>query len=126
MTKKKIEELYKKKINQLIKFNKAYYELSNPIVDDSEYDELKKDILRLEKKYRYLDSQHSPSKIVGFKPSKNFKKVLHRVPMLSLANAFGEEDLINFEKELLIILTSPKNLRLNIVLNLKLMAFQLQ
>ena len=72
MTKKKIEELYKKKINQLIKFNKAYYELSNPIVDDSEYDELKKDILRLEKKYRYLDSQYSPSKIVGFKPSKNF------------------------------------------------------
>ena len=112
MTKKKIEELYKKKINQLIKFNKAYYELSNPIVDDSEYDELKKDILRLEKKYRYLDSQHSPSKIVGFKPSKNFKKVLHRVPMLSLANAFGEEDLINFEKRIINYLDQSKEFKI--------------
>ena len=49
MTKKKIEEQYIDKINQLVKFNKSYYELSNPIVDDSEYDKLKKDILNLEK-----------------------------------------------------------------------------
>ena len=46
----------------------------------------------------------SPSKIVGFKPSKNFKKVKHKVSMLSLSNAFNEEDLINFEKKLLIFL----------------------
>ena len=44
MNKKKIEELYKEKINQLVKFNKNYYELSNPIIDDSEYDKLKKEI----------------------------------------------------------------------------------
>ena len=99
MTKKKIEEQYKEKINQLVKYNESYYELSNPLVDDSEYDKLKKDILNLEKRYGYLESQYSPSKIVGFKPSKNFKKVLHKVPMLSLANAFDEEDLINFEKK---------------------------
>ncbi len=100
MTKKKIEDLYKKKINKLIKFNKNYYELNNPIVDDSDYDELKKDILNLEKKYSYLASRYSPSKIVGFKPSKNFKKVLHKVQMLSLANAFDQKDLINFEKKI--------------------------
>ena len=47
MTKKKIEDLYKKKINKINKFNKNYYELNDPIVDDSDYDELKKDILKL-------------------------------------------------------------------------------
>ena len=109
MTKKEIEELYKEKINQLIRLNKSYYELSNPIVDDREYDKLKKDIIDLEKKYGFLDNQYSPSKIVGFKPSKNFKKVLHKVPMLSLANAFGQEDLINFEKKILNYLNLTKD-----------------
>ena len=101
MTKKKIENQYKEKINLLIKFNKNYYEYSDPIVDDGEYDKLKKEILALEKKYSFLKSENSPSKLVGFKPSKNFKKVSHRVPMLSLSNAFTEEDLINFEKKIL-------------------------
>ena len=101
MIKKKIEERYKEKINQLVKYNESYYELSNPLVDDGKYDKLKKEILNLEKKYSYLKSQYSPSKIVGFKPSKNFTKVSHKVPMLSLANAFNEEDLINFEKKII-------------------------
>ena len=112
MTKKKIEEQYKEKINQLVKYNESYYELSNPLVDDSEYDKLKKDILNLEKRYGYLESQYSPSKIVGFKPSKNFKKVLHKVPMLSLANAFDEEDLINFEKKIINYLDLNKEFKI--------------
>ena len=52
------------------------------------------------KKYNFLKSENSPAKIVGFRPSKTFYKVLHRVPMLSLSNAFDEEDLINFEKKI--------------------------
>ena len=112
MTKKKIVDLYKEKIDQLIKFNKNYYELSNPIVDDYEYDELKKDILNLEKKYSYLNNQYSPSKMVGYKPSKNFKKVLHKVQMLSLANAFDQDDLINFEKKIKNYLNLAKDFEL--------------
>ena len=61
---------------------------------------LKKEIIRFRKNYNFLKSKNSPSKIVGFKPSKNFKKSLHKVPMLSLGNAFSEEDLINFEKKI--------------------------
>ena len=72
----------------------------NPLVSDKEYDELKKEIFLLEKKYNFLKSKESPSQIVGYKPSKNFKKDFHRVPMLSLANAFTENDLINFEKKI--------------------------
>ena len=101
MNKKEIETRYKKKIKLINKYNKFYYDKSNPLVLDKEYDYLKKDILQLEKQYRFLNSKESPSEIVGYKPSKNFKKGLHKVPMLSLANAFNEEDLLNFEKKIL-------------------------
>ena len=95
---KKIQTDYKKKIKLIAKLNKFYYEKSKPIVSDSEYDKLKKEILILEKNNNFLKSNESPSKIVGFKPSKNFKKVSHRTQMLSLSNAFTEEDLINLKK----------------------------
>ena len=100
MDKKKIKKEYNKKIHNLVKLNKYYYNLSKPLVNDHEYDQIKAEILSLENKYKFLYSKNSPSKLVGFKPSKNFKKVLHRVPMLSLSNAFDEEDLINFEKKI--------------------------
>ena len=70
------------------------------MVSDDEYDNLKKEILILEDKFKFLKSDLSPSNIIGFKPSKNFSKVQHKVPMLSLANAFTEDDLINFEKKI--------------------------
>jgi DNA ligase (NAD+) len=112
MNKKEIEIIYKKKIKLINKFNKNYYDKNNPLVTDKEYDDLKKDILLLEKNYKFLSSKNSPSKIVGYKPSKNFKKILHKVPMLSLANAFTREDLINFEKKILNFLS--KNLDFNL------------
>ena len=100
MDKKKIKKRYNEKIHNLVKLNKHYYDLSKPLVNDNEYDQLKADILSLEKKYDFLKSENSPSKVVGFKPSKTFKKVLHKVPMLSLSNAFDEKDLVNFEKKI--------------------------
>ena len=87
MKKKEIYKKYIKKINLITRFNKFYFEKSAPIVSDKEYDELKKEINNLEKEYNFLKSKKSPSEIVGHKPSKNFKKALHRTPMLSLANA---------------------------------------
>ena len=102
MSKDIIKKDYKNKIKTLNHFNKKYYEENVSEVTDSEYDSLKKDIINLEKKYKYLNSKNSPSVIVGYKPSKNFKKALHKVPMLSLANAFSENDLLNFEKKYLI------------------------
>ena len=83
------------------------------MVDDKNYDELKISILLLEKKYNYLSSKKSPSEIIGYKPSKNFKKSSHKVPMLSLANAFSEEDLINFEKKILNFLSENENFKLS-------------
>jgi DNA ligase (NAD+) len=113
MNKKKIKIEYGKKINIINKFNKFYYNYNNPKVTDQKYDELKIEILELEKKYKFLKSSKSPSKVVGFKPSKNFQKIAHRSPMLSLANAFGREDLINFEKRILNFLSKSKDFELS-------------
>ena len=96
-----IRKNYLKKIKLIHKFNSHYYDKDKPIVTDQKYDLLKKEILNLENQHDFLKNKDSPSKIVGFKPSKNFKKVKHRIPMLSLGNAFNEEDLINFEKKIL-------------------------
>lgn len=100
MDKNKIKKEYNQKIQNLVKLNKHYYDHSKPLVNDHEYDQIKAEILFLEKQYNFLKSENSPSKLVGFKPSKTFKKVFHRVPMLSLSNAFDEEDLVNFEKKI--------------------------
>jgi DNA ligase (NAD+) len=100
MNKKEILREYKAKIKQLKKFDLYYYDKSRPLVSDQIYDNFKKEILSLEKKNYFLKSKDSPQKLVGYKPSKNFKKILHKEPMLSLANAFSEEDLYNFEKKI--------------------------
>ena len=101
MDKKKIQSQYKNKIVALKKFDEFYFDKNEPSVTDEEYDNLKKDIIDLENKYDFLKSKDSPSMKVGYQPSKNFKKAHHKVPMLSLGNAFSEEDLINFEKKIM-------------------------
>jgi len=113
MSKNKIEDQYKEKIKLLNYYNKFYYEKSSPKVSDEEYDKLKQEILYLEGKYNFLESKNSPSKIVGYKPSKNFEKKLHRTPMLSLSNAFSEEDLVNFEKRIINYLSKNKNFEIS-------------
>ncbi len=109
MSNKEIEEKYLKKIELLQKHNEHYYDKSSPIISDKNYDELKKDILELEKQHKSLKNKKSPSESIGFKPSKDYKKVKHRTPMLSLGNAFNEEDLINFEKKILNFLSLEKS-----------------
>ena len=73
MKNEKIKEIYNKKIEDLIRYNYFYYEKNAPKIKDSEYDKLRKEIISLEKKYRFLNSKNSPNKIVGFKPSKIFR-----------------------------------------------------
>tara|TARA_Y100001970_G_scaffold72572_1_gene92120 strand:- start:6281 stop:8302 length:2022 start_codon:yes stop_codon:yes gene_type:complete len=95
-----IKKKYLNKIKELQEHNQQYYEKSKPKITDGEYDKLKKEILDFEQKYNYLRSKNSPSQLVGAKPSKNFFKSKHRVKMLSLSNAFGYDDLKNFEKKI--------------------------
>ncbi len=113
MNKDAIKDEYKKKIKLIKDYNQKYYDKNLSIISDSDYDKLKKEIISLEKKYSYLRSKDSPSKVIGYKPSKNFKKAPHRVPMLSLANAFSEEDLLNFEKKILNFLSKSNNFNIS-------------
>ena len=112
MNKNLIKKNYKKKIDLLNRFNKKYFDQNISEITDADFDKLKREILDLEKKYSFLKSEKSPSQSVGFKPSKNFIKVLHKVPMLSLANAFDEEDLINFEKRMINYLDQKSDLKI--------------
>ena len=100
MQKKEIEKSYLKKINEIKKHNKAYFKDDNPLISDEDYDNIKQEILNLEKKYKYLKSENSPSKTIGYKPSDKFKKVAHDIPMLSLANAFSTENIKDFLKKI--------------------------
>ena len=93
-----IKKDYFKKIKLLNQYNKFYYKKSDPIITDQEYDKLKEEIFKIEKNHPDLITKESPSLQVGFKPSKIFVKVKHKVPMLSLSNVFDEKDLKNFEK----------------------------
>ena len=113
MDKKNIQKQYINKIKELIEFNKHYYNHSNPKTEDYKYDQLKQEIINLEKKYSFLKNKNSPSKSVGYKPSKNFHKSLHRVPMLSLSNAFNEDDLVNFEKRIRNFISQKENFKIS-------------
>ncbi len=74
----------------------AYHQNDNPTISDAEYDALRKQLLLLEAQYPGLESQSSPSRSVGAEVSAKFSKVRHVVPMLSLANAFGDQDVLEF------------------------------
>ena len=112
MIDEKINQKYLEKIKLFQKFNKHYYNLNKPLVNDTEFDKLKLEILSLEKKHNFLKHKDSPSNTVGFKPSKIFKKVKHKTAMLSLGNAFSEEDLINFEKKIFNFLNNEQGLNI--------------
>ncbi len=112
MIDEKINQQYLKKIKLFQKYNKHYYDFNEPLVEDSIFDELKIQIFELEKKYDFLDHKDSPKNSVGFKPSKLFKKIKHKIPMLSLSNAFDKEDLLNFEKKILNFLNEGTNFKL--------------
>ncbi|MFS0560693.1 NAD-dependent DNA ligase LigA [Terribacillus sp. 179-K 1B1 HS] len=92
-----IQELadLRKKLNQ---YNHDYHVLDNPQVSDYEYDQTLKRLLDIEAEFPDLVTSDSPSQRVGGTPLEAFNKVEHRVPMLSLGNAFNEEDLRSFDK----------------------------
>ena len=88
-----------KQITELLeKYNYEYYVLDNPSVSDSEYDRLMQELIMLEEQYPELKSPLSPTQRVGGIVQDSFKKIRHQRSMLSLANAFNDEDLRAFDK----------------------------
>ena len=112
MNDKEIKKKYLLKIKEITRHNQLYFNKSRPIISDKDYDKLKEEVNELEEKFPFLTSDASPSKIIGFKPSKNFIKAKHRTKMLSLSNTFNKDDLENFEKKILNFLNKDKNFKL--------------
>ncbi|MEM8625780.1 MAG: NAD-dependent DNA ligase LigA [Pseudomonadota bacterium] len=82
--------------DEIRRHNTAYHRDDAPEVSDGEYDGLKRQLLALETAYPELVSVDSPSHAVGAAPADGFAKVQHRVAMLSLGNAFADEDVAEF------------------------------
>ena len=91
---KRIEEL-RQLLNQ---YNYEYHVLDQPSVPDAEYDRMMNELINLEEENPELKTDDSPTQRVGGPPLEGFQKVEHRVPMLSLGNAFGEDDLKDFDR----------------------------
>jgi len=91
---------YLDKVKLIEKYNEHYYDKDAPNISDRKYDELKKEILGLENKHLFLKKYGSIKNKIGFKPSSKFNKIRHSKPMLSLANAFDNNDIQDFEKKI--------------------------
>ena len=88
-------------LTQLLhEYGHAYYVLDKPLVPDATYDELMQELIALEEANPSLISPDSPTQRVGGAVLEGFKKVTHQYPMLSLSNAFGEEDLRDFDRKI--------------------------
>ncbi|MEW5943446.1 MAG: NAD-dependent DNA ligase LigA [Pseudomonadota bacterium] len=83
---------------EIEKHNYLYYVLDAPVIPDAEYDRLFRELERLEAQYPQLATPESPTRRVGGAPLEVFAQVSHRTPMLSLNNAFEEEDVIAFDR----------------------------
>jgi DNA ligase (NAD+) len=97
---KKIILSYKKKINDIKRYNHFYFASDNPKITDAKYDQLKINLQNLEKKYPFLKKIGSINKIIGSPPSNKFKKIKHLKPMLSLSNAFSLPNMEDFLKKI--------------------------
>ncbi|QEH08345.1 NAD-dependent DNA ligase LigA [Histophilus somni] len=96
MIKQQIEEL-----RQTLRHHEyQYHVLDNPQIPDSEYDRLFHQLKALEQQYPEYASENSPTQRVGAKPLSNFAQVTHEIPMLSLDNAFSDEEFVAFVRRI--------------------------
>ena len=93
--KKRVKEL----TDLLEKYNYEYYVLDNPSVSDAEFDRLMQELMLIEEQHPELKSNVSPTQRVGGQVVSEFKKIPHKRMMLSLANAFNEDDLYDFDRK---------------------------
>ena len=98
--------------DQIDNHNYRYYVMDNPIISDSEYDQIMRELEALEKNNENLITPDSPTQRVGASPLKEFGTITHREPMLSLANAMSEEEIIAFYIRLEKVLKTQKDIEL--------------
>lgn len=98
MDMKQAEKRIKELQEVLTQYGYEYYVLDKPTISDHEYDQLLRELISLENQFPQFITPDSPTQRVGGEVLEGFKKVEHRVPMLSLSNAFNEQDLRDFDR----------------------------
>ncbi|MCK4847276.1 MAG: NAD-dependent DNA ligase LigA, partial [Deltaproteobacteria bacterium] len=110
----KKEDTYSQRARQLRteieSHNKSYYVLDTPTITDSTYDRLMVELSKIEAEFPELITPVSPTQRVGAAPSKDFKTITHTLPMLSLANAFTDEDVLAFDTRIKKLLNTYKDI----------------
>lgn len=86
--------------NEIGEHNRRYYAQDNPSISDFEYDRLMQELLQIEQRFPELCTPLSPSQRVGSAPQDEFKQIEHEMPMLSLSNAFADDDVLEFDRRL--------------------------
>lgn len=94
MAGKKIENLRR----EIEKHNRLYYEKARPVISDTEFDRLVKELEGLEREHPDLATADSPTKKVGGRPSREFRTIQHRAPMLSIDNTYSKEEVTAFDE----------------------------
>ena len=99
-------------LRSLIRYHShRYYQLDDPEITDAEYDRLMLELLDLEERFPGLVSPDSPTRRVGAAPLEKFSAVRHPTPMLSLANAFNDEDILDYHERILRLLGGESDIR---------------
>jgi DNA ligase (NAD+) len=93
-----IVQRYQRLKDDLNQYNHAYYVLDDPSIPDSEYDRLMRELQAIEQDFPSLVTPDSPSQRVGGVALDSFSQVVHRVPMLSLDNAFSDSEMVDFDR----------------------------
>ncbi len=109
---KEIIERVKKLREEIEYHNYRYYVLDSPVISDAEYDALMRELKELEERYPELITPDSPTQRVGFPPAKEFRQVSHAEPMLSLDDAFTEEEVLEFDKRIKRFLGLPEDVEI--------------
>ncbi len=96
LSREQAAEDYAALIEEIARHDRAYFEEDAPVISDAEYDALRQRLEAIEARFPDLVRPDSPSQTVGAAPSEKFAKVRHRVPMLSLGNAFADDEVRDF------------------------------
>ena len=99
-------------VKQIRHHDALYYQKDDPEISDAEYDKLRQELEAIEKKHPELITKDSPTQTVGASASSGFKKVKHAVPMLSLSNAFEDQDVYDFLERMRKFLNLPESEKL--------------
>ena len=107
-----MRHMIEKRIDELIKIlNRAsyeYYNLDSPTITDQEYDDYMDELIRLETNYPHLVRPDSPTLKVGSVVISEFKKVVHKTPMLSLGDVFNYEEVMDFDEKIKKVVPNPE------------------